>query len=91
MENLNTLRIAYWQYRNYRADLYPRITLDGTLSSLNRSLIEDIQYQPGLVRIYIEADEVAQKQYLSWLYYYSLRYMTLYDFETETPLCPPDM
>ena len=24
--------------------------------------------------------------YLSWLYYYNLRYITLYDFETGTPL-----
>lgn len=37
-ENKNTLTIAYWQYRDYRADLFPSISLDGTLPSLNRSL-----------------------------------------------------
>ena len=34
-ENRNTMRIAYWQYRNYRADLFPSVTLDATLPSLN--------------------------------------------------------
>lgn len=37
-ENSNNLRIAYWQYRNYKAGLYPNISLEGTLPSLNRSL-----------------------------------------------------
>ena len=37
-ESMNTLRIAYWQYRNYKAGLYPNISLDGTIPSLNRSL-----------------------------------------------------
>lgn len=38
----NNMRISYWQYRNYRATLFPNIYLDGTLPSLNRSLS---QYQ----------------------------------------------
>lgn len=37
-ENKNALGVAYWQYRNYRANLFPSISLDGTLPSLNRSL-----------------------------------------------------
>lgn len=37
-ENLNTMRIAYWQYRNYRADMFPTISFTGTLPTLNRSL-----------------------------------------------------
>ena len=37
-ENSNNLRIAYWQYRNNTAGLYPNISLEGTLPSLNRSL-----------------------------------------------------
>lgn len=82
-----------------------------------RVLAEDFIAQQELVRIYREADSVAQKRYgialnrftvgdisvtdlnyaeqekdearqnyiyqlyLSWLYYYNLRYITLYDFE----------
>lgn len=38
----NSMRISYWQYRNYRASLFPNVYLDGTLPSLNRSLS---QYQ----------------------------------------------
>jgi outer membrane protein TolC len=38
MENHNLSRIAYWQYMNYRADLFPNITMDGILPNLNRSL-----------------------------------------------------
>lgn len=38
----NNMRISYWQYRNYRASLFPNIYLEGTLPSLNRSLS---QYQ----------------------------------------------
>lgn len=34
----NTMRIAYWQYRDFRADMLPSLTLDGTLPSYNRSL-----------------------------------------------------
>jgi outer membrane protein TolC len=29
---------AFWQYRNYKAELLPNVVLDGTLPSLNRSL-----------------------------------------------------
>jgi len=32
------MRMSYWQYRNYKADLRPAITMDGTLPSLNKSL-----------------------------------------------------
>lgn len=32
------LRISYWQYRNYKADLRPEIIMDGALPSLNKSL-----------------------------------------------------
>lgn len=34
----NTMRAAYWQFRNYKAELLPSLTLDGTLPNLNRSL-----------------------------------------------------
>ena len=34
----NTMRSAYWVYRNYKAELLPNLVLDGTLPSLNRSL-----------------------------------------------------
>ena len=34
------LRSAYWQYRNYRSDLLPNVTLTGTLPSFNRTLFE---------------------------------------------------
>ena len=34
----NTLQIAYWSYRNYKADLLPSMVLDGTLPSLDKSL-----------------------------------------------------
>lgn len=34
----NQMRAAYWQFRNYKAELLPSLTLDGTLPSLNRSL-----------------------------------------------------
>lgn len=32
------LRAAYWQYRNYKADLLPNVRLTGTLPRFNRSL-----------------------------------------------------
>ncbi|MEQ2544058.1 hypothetical protein [Alistipes intestinihominis] len=32
------MRMSYWQYRNYKADLRPAIIMDGTLPSLNKSL-----------------------------------------------------
>lgn len=32
------MRVAYWQFRDFKADLLPALTLDGTLPSLNRSL-----------------------------------------------------
>lgn len=32
------MRVAYWQFRDYKADLLPALTFDGTLPSLNRSL-----------------------------------------------------
>lgn len=32
------LRSAYWQYRNYKADLLPNMKLTGTLPSFNRTL-----------------------------------------------------
>ena len=87
-----------------------------------RVLAEDFIAQQELVRIYREADSVAQERYgialnrftvgdisvtdlnyaeqekdnarqnyiyqlyLSWLYYYNLRYITLYDFETMQSL-----
>ena len=34
----NTLQIAYWSYRNYKANLLPSMVLDGTLPSLDKSL-----------------------------------------------------
>ncbi|MCD7973714.1 MAG: TolC family protein [Candidatus Azobacteroides sp.] len=34
----NTILSAYWAYRNYRAELLPNVTLEGTLPALNRSL-----------------------------------------------------
>lgn len=34
----NTMRAAYWQYRNYKAELLPSLTFSGTLPSLNKSL-----------------------------------------------------
>ena len=34
----NTLRVAYWTYRNYWAELLPNMVLDGTIPSLNKSL-----------------------------------------------------
>ncbi len=37
MEAKNNLQIAHWQYRNFRADLLPNMSLSGTLPSLNKS------------------------------------------------------
>jgi outer membrane protein TolC len=34
----NVFLNAFWQYRNYKANLLPNVVLDGTLPSLNRSL-----------------------------------------------------
>lgn len=34
----NTMRAAYWRYRNYKAELLPSLTFNGTLPSLNKSL-----------------------------------------------------
>jgi outer membrane protein TolC len=34
----NVFLNAFWQYRNYRAELLPNVVLEGTLPSLNRSL-----------------------------------------------------
>lgn len=34
----NTLRSAYWQYRNFRAELLPNVSLEGTLPSFDRSM-----------------------------------------------------
>ncbi|MDR2287490.1 MAG: TolC family protein, partial [Prevotellaceae bacterium] len=34
----NTFLNAFWQYRNYKANLLPNVVLDGTLPTLNRSL-----------------------------------------------------
>jgi outer membrane protein TolC len=34
----NVFLNAFWQYRNYKAELLPNIVLEGTLPSLNRSL-----------------------------------------------------
>ena len=89
-----------------------------------RILAEDFIDQQQFVRIYMEADAVAQERYtialnrftvgdisvtdlnyaeqekdrarknyisqlyLSWLYYYNLRYITLYDFTAGCDICP---
>ena len=37
MEAKNKLHIAHWQYRNFRADLLPNVSLKGTVPRLNRS------------------------------------------------------
>lgn len=34
----NRFQAAYWQYRNFKADLLPNIMLKGTLPSFNRTL-----------------------------------------------------
>ena len=34
------MRVSYWQFRNYRADMLPSLTFEGTLPSLNRLLTE---------------------------------------------------
>ncbi|MCR9012188.1 hypothetical protein [Gabonibacter chumensis] len=34
----NRFQAAYWQYRNFKADLLPNITLKGTFPSFNRTL-----------------------------------------------------
>lgn len=38
MESRTALQVAYWQYRNYRADFFPSLTLESNMPSLNRSL-----------------------------------------------------
>ena len=34
------MRVSYWEYRNYKADMLPALTFEGTLPSLNRLLTE---------------------------------------------------
>ncbi|MDR1563101.1 MAG: TolC family protein [Dysgonamonadaceae bacterium] len=57
----NLYLTAYWQYRSYRADLFPNIVLEGTFPSLNRSLTpyqkEDGTY--GFVRNSALIEELA--------------------------------
>ncbi|MGL5683363.1 MAG: TolC family protein [Marinifilaceae bacterium] len=38
LEAQNFLRIAYWEYRSYRADMLPNIVLKGILPTMNKSL-----------------------------------------------------
>lgn len=59
----NQMRVAYWQYRDYRADLLPSMTLTGTLPSLDRSisnyLKEDGSYK------FISSSSISEKLSLS--------------------------
>lgn len=48
-ETKNALTIAYWQYRDYKANLFPSLTLDGSLPSLNRSL-SSYQQENGIYK-----------------------------------------
>lgn len=38
LEALSKMRIAYWEYRSFKANLYPSLILSGTLPHLNKSL-----------------------------------------------------
>lgn len=59
----NQMRVAYWQYRDYRANLLPSMTLTGTLPSLDRSisnyLKEDGSYK------FISSSSISEKLSLS--------------------------
>lgn len=43
---MHRFRSSYWQYRNYRADLMPRLTLDATIPSLSDNIYK-IQTENG--------------------------------------------
>ena len=64
----NTLQIAYWSYRNYKADLLPGMVLDGTLPSLDKSLSsyqkEDGTYAFDKLGVEIKGKIVEYRHYL---------------------------
>ena len=53
------LRSAYWQYRNYRADLLPNVTLTGTLPSFNRTLSSYLK-EDGTYK-YISSNSISEQ------------------------------
>ena len=57
------LRSAYWQYRNYRADLLPNVTLTGTLPSFNRTLSSYLK-EDGTYK-YISSNSISEQLALS--------------------------
>lgn len=66
----NTLRAAYWQYRNFRAELLPNVSLEGTLPSFDRSmssyLREDGTYTFVSSNSISESVSVAVTQNIPW-------------------------
>lgn len=46
------MRVSYWQFRNYQADMLPALTFEGTLPSLNR-LLTEYQKEDGTYTLYL--------------------------------------
>ncbi len=57
------LRAAYWQYRNYKADLLPNVKLAGTLPSFNRTLSSYLK-EDGTYK-YVSSNSISEQLSLS--------------------------
>ncbi|WP_065220155.1 MULTISPECIES: TolC family protein [Butyricimonas] len=57
------LRAAYWQYRNYKADLLPNVKLMGTLPSFNRTLSSYLK-EDGTYK-YVSSNSISEQLSLS--------------------------
>lgn len=53
------LRSAYWQYRNYKADLLPNVRLTGTLPSFNRTLANYLK-EDGTYK-YVSSNSISEQ------------------------------
>lgn len=57
------LRAAYWQYRNYKADLLPNVKLSGTVPSFNRTLSSYLK-EDGTYK-YVSSNSISERLELS--------------------------
>ena len=59
----NQWRAAYWQYRNYKADLLPNVKLTGTIPSFNRTMSSYLK-EDGTYK-YVSSNSISEQMALS--------------------------
>lgn len=59
----NQWRAAYWQYRNYKADLLPNVKLKGTIPSFNRTMSSYLK-EDGTYK-YVSSNSISEQMSLS--------------------------